>query len=392
MERTPGSAPRRYLDHNATSPLLPVVAALAADGGAAGGGFGNPSSTHQEGREAKRLLDEAREGVLGTLGARSEDFDLVFHSGATEGINAVTRGFAASRPGAAFAHSATDHSAALAQRGPLEARGHRVLPLPVNARGDLDPDRAAAAIRELAPRPVLLHWTWVNNETGVVFPLEDALAVKEATGATIHVDAVQSVGRIEGWRPLPDGVDACTWSGHKFGAFKGTGLTLVRKGLGLPPLVSGGGQQGGLRAGTENVLGAAGLAAALAHVAERHDPKAQREAKDLLVREIKAAAGARAAVAGEGAGRTSAQTVCLVLDGERSDIVSIAFDLAGMAVGTGSACLSGELRPSHVLKAMGFGDEAARSAVRLSFSPYVDRREMEGHLPPILGVLRRFVT
>ena len=154
--------------------------------------------------------------------------------------------------------------------------------------------------------------------------------------------------------------------------------------------MEGGGQQGGLRSGTENVQGIRATRAALEYLDARFDYAAQREAKDFLVAGIGESLGDRGFVAGAGARRTNGQTVCLVFGRETSDIVSVAFDLGGMDVSTGSACSSGGMLPSRVLSAMGFSEELARSAIRLSFSPYVDKSSMEEYAAKILPVVARF--
>ena len=353
--------------------------------------FANPSSAHADGKRSKNALADCRDFIYGLFGLEERDFRLVFHSGATEGINNIVKGFALRGAPVTFAYLETDHSCVVAQRKFLEDMGHRVLPLGVDGNGQGDVDHLIGILKD-QKRPVLLNWTWVNNETGVVSTLEDALKIKEEAGVFVHVDAVQSPGKIAEWKSLLPGLDAYTYSGHKFGALKGVGFSFIGQGVPLRAMVEGGGQQGGMRSGTENLLGIRAIAAALDYLDGHFDYASLREARDYLVLELERALGDGGFVAAAGARRLNAQTVCLVFRQERSDIVSVAFDLGGIDVSTGSACSSGGMRPSRVLSAMGFADDLARSAIRLSFSPYVDKKAMREYADKIVPIVSRFAN
>ena len=218
---------RYYFDFNATSPVLSVVKGLISGGDVA---FANPSSTHHEGKKAKAVLEDCQDELYRIFGLKEKDFDLIFHSGATEGINSIVKGASFALDKLTFVYVKTDHSSVRTQQDFLKAQGHKVLPMDVNSAGEYDLDSFISLLKK-EKNPILVNWTWVNNETGVVFKLEDALKIKEETGALIHVDAVQSVGKIKEWRNLLDTLDGHTYSGHKFGALKGVGFSFLKKRL-----------------------------------------------------------------------------------------------------------------------------------------------------------------
>ena len=381
---------RYYFDYNATAPLLPVVEGMFSAGARVP--FANPSSIHGEGRESRRVISQCRGYLHGLFGLETRDFHLFFHSGATEATNTLFKslGLGLRQEGVKghFFFSVTDHPSALVQRAFLESLGHSVGTLGVDSQGNLR-EKDWGDIPEVGP--AFVNWTWVNNETGVVSGLDKALSLKKRTGAHIFVDAVQSVGKVAQWTSLESGLDAYTYSGHKFGALKGVGFTFLRRGLGVGALHEGGGQQEGLRSGTENVLGIMSVEKALEFVVAHHDHRAQCGARDYLETRLEKTLGPGVFVVGRGARVRAGQTTCLVFKREYSDITSMAFDLAGMDVSAGSACHSGARKPSSVLLGMGLDREAAQSAIRLSFSPFVTPGEMEEYSEKILAVAQRFV-
>lgn len=329
-----------YLDANATEPLRPearaaVIRALDL--------VGNPSSVHGAGRAARRMLEGARDQVAARFGGSPGD--IVFTSGGTE-ANALA--IAALARGRRVLLGATEHPAVFA------AAPEATL-LPVLADGTLD---LAALDAALAGGPAALVCLMAaNNETGVLHPLAEAAALCRARGAALHVDGVQAAGRV----PLALGMaDSLAISGHKLGGPKGAGALLLRPGLDLPALITGGGQERGRRGGTEALPAIAGLGAA----AEGADPRAALRLAAMRDAIEAGAMMAGALVAGAGAARLP-NTTSLVLPGLAAETQVIALDLAGMQVSAGSACSSGKVRASHVLVAMGLG-AAAGSAIRVS--------------------------
>lgn len=349
---------RVYLDWNATAPLR-REAREAVD--AAWEIAGNPSSVHAEGRRARRLVEEARASVAGAVGALPRD--VVFTSGGTEAnALALTPGLrrGSGAPVERLLVSAIEHASVLAGgRFTAPATGA----VGVTGSGVVDLDRLRAAVRD-GP-PALVSVMLANNETGALQPVAEAAAIVHAAGGLLHVDAIQALGKINmNINELE--ADMLTLSGHKIGAPKGVGALILAEGLsGLEPLLRGGGQELGRRAGTENLPGIAGFAAAVsAAMATR-----EQEAGRLEGLRTRLEAGLRRTpdiiVFSDQVPRLP-NTTLFTVPGLRAETAVIGFDLEGVAVSSGSACSSGKVQPSHVLEAMGVGRELAQGAVRLS--------------------------
>ncbi|MBM3979630.1 MAG: cysteine desulfurase [Planctomycetes bacterium] len=345
-----------YLDHNATTPLLPGVweAMSAAPPG-------NPSSAHAAGRAARRALDDARERVAALLGAQPDE--VTFTSGATEANNLAIFGFTSlAKPQAAVAFAShIEHPCVIEPLRQLEARGAKVEWLAADARGVVRGSPSAAS---------LFCLMLANHETGAVQPVRD-VARTLPPGAHLHCDAVQAVGKIPvSFRDL--GATTLSLSAHKFGGPKGVGALLVRRGTALAPLTFGGHQQQGRRPGTEPVALVAGTAAAL-ELAARDLEANRAKAEHLRARFWAALERTCAPVVLNGPEIGAADVIPTTLNvsfpGCRADLLLMALDLAGVACSTGSACSSGSLLPSPVLRAMGVSDERLRSALRFSFAP-----------------------
>jgi cysteine desulfurase len=348
-----------YLDHNATTPLLPeVVEAVTA----ACAVYGNPSSRHSVGDDARALLDAARTDVAHLLGCSPEE--VVFTSGGSEGANTAILGVVqpALRRGAAhIITSQVEHSAVLETCAFAQVLGANITYLPVDGDGLVDPDDVRRAIRPDTRLVTVMH---ANNETGVLQPLEDITAVAHECGVLVHTDAVQTAGK------LPLGhlrADLVSISGHKFHAPKGVGALRVPRDAQLEPLIRGGSQERGCRAGTENLIGIAGMAAA-ARVATAgiDDADYQRkrvEKGTVLADEVLAIPGAR--LNGGGAPRLP-ETVNVSFEGARGESLVDMLSLFRVAASTGSACHAGSGHPSHVLLAMGVPRDTAWASVRLS--------------------------
>ncbi|MGA7488780.1 MAG: cysteine desulfurase family protein [Xanthobacteraceae bacterium] len=363
---------RLYFDWNATAPLRPQARAAML---AALDATGNPSSVHAEGRLARHLIEEARENVAALVGA--DPRNVVFTSGGTEAnmlALAPTNAAAAAPLSDRLLVSAIEHPSVLAGgRFPPAA----VERLEVTADGRLD---LAALERRLAlpAGRVLVSLMLANNETGVVQPVSAAARLIHAAGGLLHVDAVQGAGRI----PCDINVleaDLLTVSGHKIGAPKGVGA-LVRRNAAVPfpdPLIRGGGQERGARAGTENVAGIAGFgaAAAAAHAGLAIEAARMAALRDRLEAGLKAASP-EAIIFGAAVERLPNTTLFAVPE-MKAETAVIAFDLAGVAVSSGAACSSGKVQPSHVLAAMGAAAELARAAVRASLGPTTTESDID---------------
>jgi cysteine desulfurase len=349
---------RVYLDWNATTPLRPEARQAMQ---AAWQLSGNPSSVHAEGRQARRLVEEARATVAEAVGGQPRN--VVFTSGGTE-ANALALSPGLRRaPGLAVERllvSAIEHASVLAGgRFPLEA----IATVGATRSGLLDLDRLRAAL-EGGP-PALVSVMLANNETGAIQPVAEAAGIVHGFGGLLHVDAIQAFGKI----PMninTIGADLVTLSAHKIGGPKGVGAVILAEGVsGLDPQLRGGGQEFGRRAGTENVAGIAGFGAAVkaAMAGLEGDTTRLESLRSRLESGLRQAQGV--IIFSELASRLP-NTTLFTVPGLRAETAVIGFDLAGVAVSSGSACSSGKVQPSHVLQAMGAGSELAQGAVRLS--------------------------
>ena len=346
-----------YLDHNATTPLDPrVLEAMLPHLSAR---CGNASSRHEYGRAARRAIDEARARVAAALGAHATE--VVFTSGGTEANNLFLKGAAACIKPGVLAISALEHPSVREPARDLSRLGWRTAEIAVDADGRVDPESYAAI---LAEKPQLVSVMIANNETGV---LQDVAALAgRARGAWFHSDAVQALGKIDiDFRALnAAGVHALSVSAHKINGPIGAGALVVDKRLELRALVAGGGQERGLRSGTENVAAIVGFGLACEIAAARLETDGARLAalRDGLERELARLGGT---VFGRGAARL-ANTSYFALPEIDGETLVARLDRAGFAVASGSACSSAAPEPSHVLRAMAVAPELARGAVRVS--------------------------
>ena len=349
-----------YLDHAATTPVRPEV--LEAMLPFFGARFGNPSSSHKWGREARTALDEARERLARCLGANPDE--VCFTSGGTEGDNLAVLGMWRARRATRRAVVTTpiEHKAVLAAVHEVAREGGEQRLVEVDAAGLV---RAASFDALVDDTVALCSVMWVNNEIGVVQDVAALAEVAKARGAVFHTDAVQAFGKINiDARSTP--FDSLTVSGHKIGAPKGIGATYIRRGTPLEPLMYGGSQDQGRRPGTENVAMAVGLArAAELAVAEREHAWTKLETmRDAL----EAALLARipdAVVHGRG-GPRAPHILNISVPGTDSESLLMALDLQGVACSSGSACQTGSVTPSHVLTALGVRSDLGSAAIRLS--------------------------
>lgn len=349
-----------YLDHAATTPVRPEV--LEAMLPFFGARFGNPSSAHKWGRDARVSLDDARERVAKCLGAQPDE--ICFTSGGTEGDNLAVlgtwRALRATRR--AVVTTTIEHKAVLAAVHEVAHEGGEERLLDVDALGVVRPERVAQLIDEDV---AVCSIMWVNNEIGVIQDVGALARAAQAKGARFHTDAVQAFGKVSiDVSQLP--VDSLTISGHKIGAPKGIGAMFIRRGTPLEPLMFGGTQDRGRRPGTENVAMAVGLAcAAELAVAEREHEWAKLERmRDALEAQLLARIP-DALVHGRG-GPRAPHILNISVPGTDSESLLMALDLKGVACSAGSACQTGSVTPSHVLTAIGVRADLANAAIRLS--------------------------
>jgi len=352
-----------YLDNAATTRVRPEVRAAMEP--FLDREYGNPSSLHAAGRRARRALEDARETAAAALGADPKE--LVFTSGATESNALAIAGVAEAQGGGHLVTTTIEHPSVLATFERLEKQGWKITRVPVDSAGLVDPARVAAAV---TPKTALVSVMLVNNEVGTVQPL--AAIRKAAPGVVIHTDAAQAIGKVP--VNLRD-ADLVTFSAHKIHGPKGVGGLWIRKGTPIAAQLVGGGQEFERRAGTENVAGAVGLAAAMKLAA----PGRMEELRERLRR------GLGAPVAGSGA----PHILNVAFEGVDGEAAILALDAAGVCISSGSACASGSTKPSHVLTAMGIPPDVVKSSVRFSLSMLTTDEDIDGALRIVPGVIDR---
>jgi cysteine desulfurase len=350
-----------YFDHNATTPLHPSVAETVAR--VLRDEFGNPSSVHRYGQRAKAILDDARAAAARLIGADASE--MVFTSGGTEADNFALRGAAEALEPTGRRHlivSAIEHEAVLNTAKALARRGWTTTVLPVGADAIVDPDALRSAMRDDVAVVSVMH---ANNEVGTIQPVAELAAIAHERGALVHTDAVQSVGKVPvDVRAL--GVDLLSFSAHKFNGPKGVGALWIKRGTRMTAVMTGGRHERNRRAGTENVAGIAGLGAAAELAASKlaSDARSIGRLRDRLEDGILSAVGGTAVNGARD--RRVPNTANISFDGVEAESLLIALDLEGMAVSTGSACSSGALEPSHVLRAMGLPAHRTQNSIRFS--------------------------
>ncbi len=380
---------RAYFDHAATTPLDGRV--LEAMVPVLERGWGNPSGIYREAQVARGILDGARDEIAGVLGCSPSE--VVLTSGGTESDNAAIRGVALAR-GFAGRHlitSAIEHHAVLHPLEALEREGFELTVLPVDGEGFVDPEEAAAAVRD---DTILVSVMTANNEIGTVQPIaEIAAAVKARNRRTlVHTDAVQAAGAVD-IRPDVLGVDLMSLTAHKIYGPKGSGALYVRRRTALEPILLGGGQEEERRAGTESVAQAVGLATALQLAeAERSERTAHvRELRDALWRELRERVSPLRLNGPADWERRLPNNLHVCFAGVEGESILLQLDMEGFAASSGSACSTGSTEPSHVLTAIGVDPDTAHSAVRLSLGQSNTLEQVErlaGAVPEIVGRLR----
>jgi cysteine desulfurase len=376
---------RVYFDYNATSPLSPATADAVAH--ATRDLFGNPSSVHHFGQEAKAALDDARSAIAALLNA--DPSEIVFTSGGTESDNFAIRGAAAVQESLQptgrrhLVATSIEHEAVLNTLKALARRGWRTTLVPVDRSGIVSVD----AVREaLADDTALVSVMHANNEIGTIQPLAEIAPAVHERGALLHTDAVQSVGKVEvDVRAL--GVDLLSLSAHKFNGPKGAGALWIKRGTRLLPILTGGKHERNRRAGTENVPAIAGMGVAAAQARQKLSSEGARlgALRDRLEDGILAAVPGTAVNGARE--RRVPNTSNISFDRVEAESLLIALDLEGIAVSTGSACSSGTLEPSHVLRAMGLPTHRTQNSLRFSLGLFSTEAEVDH----VVDVLPRLV-
>jgi cysteine desulfurase len=388
---------RIYLDHNATTPLSPAVADRMAE--ALRDTWGNPSSVHHFGQQAKAVIDEARSAVAALIGA--DPTEVVFTSGGTESDNLAIRGAAEALERSGRKHvicSSIEHEAVLNTVKALGKRGWPTTILPVDQTGIVTIEALEQALGGARlgsgyepgrdPGPAVASVMHANNEIGTIQPIAELATVAHEHGALFHTDAVQSAGKIPiNVKTL--GVDMLSISAHKFYGPKGVGAIWIRRGLRLQPLMAGGKHERSRRAGTENVTGIVGMGVAATEARLKMAEEATRLAalRDRLEEGVLRAVSGTA-INGARSPRV-ANTTNISFDRTEAESLLIALDLAGIAVSTGSACSSGTLEPSHVLKAMGLPAHRTQNSIRFSLGAANTEADVDRVVAALPGIVEK---
>jgi cysteine desulfurase len=373
-----------YLDHAATTPVLPEVKEAML--GALDEDFGNPSSVHGYGRRAKEIVEDARDRVAAAVGAAPAE--IVFTGGGTEADNLALKGAAAKLRGNGnhVVVSAFEHHAVLDAAGWLAKQGLEVTKVPVTSEGRVEPEAVVAAVK---PSTILVSVMTVNNEIGTVQDVERIAELVHAANpqALVHTDAVQALGNVpvdvHAW-----GVDLAAFSAHKLGGPKGVGALFVRSSVPVEPIVHGGGHERGLRSGTLNVSGIAGFGIAAEVAAKEVYEKSDRlgPMRDRLLDGIRAVVPD--VVVNGALEHRVAGNLNICIPGTDGETLLILLDQAGIASSSGSACASGALDPSHVLLAIGVPRDLAKGSLRFSLG----RASGDDDVDAVLEALPQIVT
>jgi cysteine desulfurase len=376
-----GVVERIYLDHNATTPVDPRV--LDAMLPVLREGFGNPSSLHWHGQQARARLDEARAQVARLIGAAPSE--IVFTASGTEADNMALRGAAAAAPPARrkIVYAAIEHHAVVNTARALAEEGFRAEAVKAGTDGVVDLDELRSKVDDTT---VVVAVMRANNETGVLQPVDEVARIAHARGALLHCDAVQAAGKVA-LDVGALGADTLALSAHKFYGPKGVGMLYVKRGTKLKAFVRGGSQERNRRAGTENVAGIVGLGRAAELAADELPAEGPRLAalRDHLEDRLLAIPGARR----NGDGPRVPNTANVSFEGIEAESLLMALDLAGIAVSTGAACAAGAVEPSHVLRGMGLPMERVQGSIRLSLGRATTAEAIDRAADAIAGAVEK---
>jgi cysteine desulfurase len=371
-----------YLDNNATTQVAPEV--LQAIMPYFHEKYGNPSSAHSFGGQVARKIREAREQVALLLGAEPEE--IIFTSCGTESDNTAVMSALATQAGKKHVvTSRVEHPAVRSLGAHLAGRGYRVTEIPVDGEGHLDMERYK---KSLTPDTAIVTLMWANNETGVLFPVEEAARMARERGILFHTDAVQAVGKMP-IRIKEKAIDMLSLSGHKLHAPKGVGVLYVRKGSKFSPFLIGGHQERGRRGGTENTAGIIGLGKACELAALRMEEENSRvkSLRDKLENGLLSAVS-NCRVNGDRSNRLP-NTANISFEFVEGEAILLMMDEFGICASSGSACTSGSLQPSHVLRAMGVPFTMAHGSIRFSLSVYNTEEEIDFVLSKVPAIIER---
>ena len=357
---------RLYLDYNATAPLAESVLNWFCSGALY---FGNPNSIHTSGKRSRKLINETTTYLKSFFNLKSHE--IFYHSGGTEGANSFIKSFCflykkLNTPFHIVVFK-TDHSCIFNQKQHVELFGGSFHILDVDSNGEIRKEDVLGYISKLEGA-IFLNYTFVNNETGVIWPIENAVYIKKNASVFIHVDAVQMIGKVAPIHHLNNEIDAYTFSGHKFGAMKGVGFSFVLNPfLSFSPLLLGGGQQNNLRSGTENIHGIYSLKLAIEEYLEKYDGDLLKKEKDKFENLVEKNFSTQIKIVSQKAKYRNFNTSCLIVKEIKIDTLLTSFDMAEIDLSSGSACSSGAVTPSRILLAQGYSDKDAKSAIRISF-------------------------
>ncbi|MCK5072983.1 MAG: aminotransferase class V-fold PLP-dependent enzyme [Bacteriovoracaceae bacterium] len=371
---------RYYFDYNATSPLACSVKDWVASGGVF---LGNPSAIHLSGRESAKLIHETCDFLFSIFGLK-KTHDLFFHSGATEGSNTILTGFVDSMKkddGALFLYSPTDHSCITETAPIMEGKGLQTEMYKINKNGEFDEVFFQGGYLDKFTGNSILNYTWVNNETGVVWDLKKASRIKEKTNAFIHVDATQAPFKVEDWRKLDCDIDAYSFSGHKFGSFTGVGFSFIKKGY----------KYNRFRGGTQNLHGIYSMKLAIEEKLLKVDISRTRKAKQYLESELSKLIHKKGEIVGAESSLRNSNTIMMIVYGKKANNLLPAFDMGGMDISSGSACSSGLSGPNRVLLGMGYSEADASCALRFSFEPELTQESANTYFERIKSVFVRIL-
>lgn len=290
---------------------------------------------------------------------------------------------------ASFFFSRVDHACVVSLKEDLELLGYNVIFFEVDRNGSFNVEVLIEKIKEEKKmgHDCFINFTYINNESGVVWPISIAEKIKNETNAYVHLDAVQLVGKIKDWENLSNHLDAYTFSGHKFGAMKGVGFSFIKKASPFSPLLLGGNQQKGLRAGTENALGIYSIKLALEDIKENFNSDELSAGKNLIESGLIKLIEDKGEVVALNSIHRNLNTIFLVIRGQKAEILSAKFDLQGIDLSTGSACSSGIIKENRILMSMGYSFDDSRSSLRFSFSPLMTQSDAQEYIKKIEDVM-----
>lgn len=367
---------RYYCDFNASTPLSPSVIDWLAKGDIP---YANPSSLHSSAQSVRRKINTIRQFFLDSF-SLNDSHILFFHSGATEGINTIIQGLAknATKNKQIFYYfyAQTDHSVNRNLAKFITDIGHEAHLIPINVNGDLNIDQLIENIKEKIPQSawnpqqLFINILHVNNETGVIWPLPLLEKLVVLFNPHIHVDCSQSITRSEFPKVLAKYILSYTFCGHKFGALKGAGLSLLAKNVKIPPLLIGGNQESNLRSGTENTLGIYSLELAYQDAIKNYNFEKNLKATRFFEQQMYERYKNNIEIACEKATQRNSNTSMVLFLDKKKDVFLASLDRLGIEVSGGSACSSGMVESSKTLLALGYNNEKASSGIRFSFNPY----------------------